>query len=46
MKIITLSAKKKQGTQALAKTLVELLKAQRAAEAEAADATPQNAEPN
>lgn len=43
MKIITLSAKKKQGTQALAKTLVELLKAQRAAEAEAADAAPENA---
>ncbi|SPO30916.1 related to MTG2 - Mitochondrial GTP binding protein [Ustilago trichophora] len=32
MKIITLSAKKKQGTQMLAKTLVELLRAQRAAE--------------
>ena len=31
MKILTLSAKKKQGTQGLAKTLVDLLRAQRAA---------------
>ncbi|SPO29639.1 related to MTG2 - Mitochondrial GTP binding protein [Ustilago trichophora] len=37
MKIITLSAKKKQGTQMLAKTLVELLRAQRAAEKAAAE---------
>ncbi|EST09323.2 RNA recognition motif domain protein [Kalmanozyma brasiliensis GHG001] len=34
MKVLTLSAKKKQGTQGLAKTLVELLRAQRAAESE------------
>lgn len=37
MKIVTLSARKKQGTQGLAKTLVELLKAQRAAERQAAE---------
>ena len=34
MKIVTVSAKKKQGTQMLAKTLVDLLRAQRAAESE------------
>ncbi|KAJ1025150.1 hypothetical protein NDA16_002656 [Ustilago loliicola] len=38
MKVLTLSAKKKQGTQGLAKTLVDLLRAQRAAEQRTEDA--------
>ncbi|SNX83951.1 related to MTG2 - Mitochondrial GTP binding protein [Melanopsichium pennsylvanicum] len=37
MKMITVSAKKKQGTQGLAKTLFELLRAEREAEKEAAE---------